>query len=68
MTPSPELAALLAAVEDVLEAWYEPHEDLYEFDDGLKLVEGEELLDLADTLLAYHAAHPAPEPVDWSAA
>jgi len=64
---SPELTALLAAVEDVLEAWYDPPDGPYDFG-GLKLVEGEELQDLADAFLAYHAAHPAAEPVDGSAA
>jgi hypothetical protein len=64
---SPELAALLAAVEDVLEAWYDPPDGPYDFD-GLKLVEGEELQDLATAFAAYQGAHPAPEPMDWSAA
>jgi hypothetical protein len=64
---SPELAALLAAVDDVLEAWYDPPDGPYDFD-GLKLVEGEELQDLADAFAAYHAAHSAAEPVDWCAA
>jgi hypothetical protein len=64
---SPELTALLAAAEDVLEAWYDPPDGPYDFD-GLKLVEGEELQDLAAAFAAYHAANPAAEPVDLSAA
>jgi len=64
---SPELAALLAAVQDVLEAWYDPPDGPYDFD-GLKLVEGEELQDLLDAFLAYHAANPVLQPVDENAA
>jgi hypothetical protein len=64
--PSPQLIALLEAVEDVLEGWYWP-------DDGADLVhvEAEEFQALQKAFTDYQAHHnaaPEGDPPDWSAA
>jgi hypothetical protein len=64
--PSPQLSALLEAVEDVLEGWYWP-------DDGADWVDvdAEQFQALQKAFNAFnerHNAAPEGDPPDWSAA